>query len=90
MSKQRWAALAKDGTILQIGLTTHGRFERQCFPFSCFGYMKWAAEGARYTELLVESFDGMFEKERFRYNQLNIRDYPHGPIRRCKSARRVF
>ena len=90
MKEQRWAALGTNGEILQIGLTMFGRFERQCLPFSCGGYMKWVAEGSRYTELFIDSFVGMVEGIRFKHGQLNIRDYSHGRVRKCKSARQIL
>ena len=85
MPKQRWAALAADGELLAVGITTSGRFERQCFPFSCGGYMKWVAEGSRYAELHVDSFVGMVKHAHIIPGQY-IQDFPHGRIQRCQSA----
>ena len=71
--KHYWAAIGKDGVILEVGLTTH-RFDRRCFPFSVQGYMHWVSAGARYAELFVPSLKGI--------KGSNIKDVVHGRVRK--------
>jgi|GEM_PF-5292598 len=85
--KQYWAAIAQDGEILTVGLTMFGRFERCCLGLSCGGYMKWVKEGSRYAELFVDSLREFYNPG-FVYG-LNIKSFPHGRIRHCKSAWRI-
>jgi len=83
MHIQRWVAIGNDGEILAWGLTSHGRFERQCLKHSCQSYMEWVVGGARYCELL-EPFP------RSCTNQYFIENFQHGRIRKCQSAPEIL
>lgn len=79
-----WAAIAGDGELLAVGYQpAWERFDRTCLHHSNESYEIWVAQGARYTELLVESL-GVPNR------RVNIQDIPHGRIRKCKSAASIL
>jgi hypothetical protein len=77
---KRWAALTPEGEIVSLGFTEK-RFQRQCLRFTALGFASWIASGARYTELYVPHFEGIYWRE-FHKRGTSIRDVPHGRIRR--------
>lgn len=87
---KRWAALDRDGYIIVVGMTNplvDRRFDRRCFSMSCGDYFRWVSHGARYCELLVDSFNSILGSlGGYAKSGLHISDIPHGRIRKSKDV----
>ena len=91
MKIRRWVAIAADGELLAFGISAERRFSRYCLRHSCGSYRKWVAEGARYCELFVP-FTGLGWAGNSAVPKpgIYIHNFPHGRIRKCKSAKPIF
>jgi len=83
---KRWAAIGEKGEIIAVGMTK-GRFDARCLTLSSRGYLEWSRCGGRYAELLVDSLEGL--SRGWDKPGANIKDVPHGHIRRSKEVLRL-
>ena len=83
---KRWAAIGEEGEVIAVGITK-GRFDVRCLNLSPAGYLEWSRCGGRYAELLVGSLAGLSRD--WDKPGANIKDVPHGHIRRSKEVLRL-
>ena len=91
-----WAALVGKGPETRIvrvsGCAAFARFDSQIFKFSCEGYMRWVAGGARYCELFISTISDIPQVGAggLASDDVYLRDYQHGPVRKSKGAHQIF
>ena len=81
-----WAALDKDGYILNFGVTWGKKFDRRCFSFTFGGFGYWLNNGARYCEVLIgDLLPYVLKGSGGRAKPgLHVSELPHGRIRKSR------
>lgn len=83
---RRWLAIDAEGNALGSGWNL-GRFDPLELVFITQKRAdKWQADGCRYVRLLEGNLARIVQEGS---NHRNIAEYKHGPIRRCRRAKKL-